>query len=52
MMFKNKQKVLNEFIKVINSNFLENDSNTTDYILAEYLVNCLENYNILINKRD
>lgn len=34
-----------DLINSINKNSLENESNTPDFIIAEYLVNCLKNYN-------
>lgn len=37
---------------LINKYSQENASNTPDYILAEYLGNCLHNYNITVAKRD
>lgn len=33
--------LVEDFAKVINTHSLENDSNTPDFILAEYLVECL-----------
>lgn len=37
---------------LINKYNKENDSNTPDFILAEYLLNCLKNYNNIIKKRE
>lgn len=37
--------------KLINQNSLENGSNTPDFILAEYLENCLNAYNIANSKK-
>ena len=39
------QVLLNKFSR-------ENDSNTPDFILAEYLMNCLEAYELAVNRRD
>ena len=35
----------NELTKLINRHSLENESNTPDYILSDYLVRCLKNFN-------
>ena len=35
---------------LINKHSLENESNTPDFILAAYLVNCLNTYTITKNK--
>lgn len=47
---------LNAFEKdlstLINQHSLENLSNTPDYILANYLVRCLINYNSIVADRD
>ena len=40
-----RKKIVREFASVINRNSLEQDSGTPDFILAEYLVFCLENWN-------
>jgi hypothetical protein len=37
---------------LINKYSKENDSNTPDFILAEYLMMCLSNFNVIMNKRD
>jgi len=47
---------MSEFVKelenIINKHCMENCSNTPDFILAQYLGTCLENYNATISKRD
>jgi len=48
---KVKDKVIEGFRQVINTNSLENDSNTPDFIIAEYLWDCLVSANILIGSR-
>jgi hypothetical protein len=48
---EDRRQVVREFAEVINRNSLENDSNTPDYVLAEYLVSCLENWNNTIELR-
>jgi len=37
--------------QLINSYCKENDSNTPDFILSEYLICCLDNFNSIVNKR-
>lgn len=37
---------------LINTHSRENDSDTPNFLLAEYLINCLENYELIVNKRD
>ncbi len=40
-----------ELEQLINKYSMENDSNTPDFILAEYLSNCLKTFNIILQKR-
>jgi len=40
-----------ELMTLINKHSLENDSDTPDFILAEYLTNCLGNFNIATKAR-
>src|SRR4051794_1183520 len=48
--YKRKATEFEEQIaKLINSHSKENDSDTPDYVLAEYLNNCLETFNKAIN---
>lgn len=37
---------------LINSHSLENWSNTSDFILAQYLIDCLDNFSVAASKRD
>lgn len=37
---------------MINKNCMENDSNTPDFILAEYLVNCLKSFDIACKQKE
>lgn len=37
---------------LINSNSKENGSNTPDFLLAEYLGDCLETFDKIVNKRE
>ena len=41
-----------ELAAVINSHSKENGSNTPDFILAEYLEACLENFDNIVSKRE
>ena len=41
-----------ELESLINKHSKENGSNTPDFILAEYLNNCLENFNHIITARE
>jgi len=41
-----------ELEQLINSHSLENDNNTPDFILAEYLTGCLKVFNKTIEKRE
>lgn len=51
-----KLPALNNFQKeltvLINKYSLENNSNTPDFILAEYLIACLQNYELAIMARE
>jgi hypothetical protein len=38
--------------RLINSYSQENGSNTPDFILAEYMENCLKNFNETVNNRE
>ena len=41
-----------ELKDLINKYSKENESDTPDFILAEYLMFCLDNFNVIMNKRD
>lgn len=45
-------RLIKEIEQVINKNSLENGSNTPDFILAEYLINCLHVFDKTVNKRE
>ena len=45
-------KFEDELAEVINRHSKENSSNTPDYILANFLLDCLESWNCAINARD
>lgn len=46
-----RNAVVNEFAHVINCYSLENGSDTPDFILAEYLMQCLEAFNMTTKRR-
>jgi hypothetical protein len=41
-----------ELTKVLNTFNAENGSNTPDFLLADYLVGCLQTYNVIVTKRE
>lgn len=41
-----------ELETLLNSESMENGSNTPDFILAEYLIGCLENFDKTVNARE
>ena len=41
-----------ELADLINKHSLENPSNTPDFILAQYLADCLDAFNVATNQRD
>ena len=45
------EEIVSKFAEIINLYSLETDSNTPDFILAEYLWDCLMSDNILIGAR-
>jgi len=47
-----KQKMKSELQSVINRNSFENESNTPDWMLAEYLMDCLEAHTNATRRRD
>ena len=46
------KEIVEQFRAVINRNRLENGSDTPDFILAEFLAECLEAFNKAVNERD
>jgi len=44
--------LVNDLAAAINRNSRENASNTPDFILASYLVECLKNYEGAVNARE
>lgn len=49
--YQKREEIVKAFAEIINKHSLENDSNTPDFILAEYLWDCLMSANILIGAR-
>jgi len=45
-------KFKEELVKLINKHSIENGSDTPDFILAQYLLNCLAVFNSAVNKRE
>ena len=48
----NKELFKADLQELINRYSIEQDSNTPDYLLAEYLIKCLDNYASIINGKD
>lgn len=48
----NKEEFKKELERVINRFSMENESNTPDFILADYLVGCLDAYDATVNARE
>jgi len=48
----NESEFQNDLSELINKYSYENESNTPDFLLAEYLSDCLVSYNKLLNKRN
>lgn len=42
----------NEFTALLNRHSKENESNTPDFILAEYLTACLAAFDMAVNRRE
>lgn len=49
---KNWQEFQKELEQLINKHSVENGSNTPDFILAEYVVQCLLTFNNSVNSRE
>lgn len=49
---KNSARFENDLCTIINKHSMENESNTPDYILARYLMKCLENFNTTVDVRN
>jgi len=46
-----RRNLESDLTALLNSYSLENESNTPDFILAEYLVRCLDAYNVALTER-
>ena len=49
---KNIETFRKEVEELVNRLSIDNECNTPDFILADYLVNCLQNYHETIKLRD
>ena len=49
---KEAETIKKELSDVINKHCKENDSDTPDYLLAQYLMGCLDNYAQTVKARD
>lgn len=49
---REQTKFEKELEELINKHCIENGSETPDFLLASYLIGCLENWNITIRNRD
>lgn len=47
-----RKQLVNDLSDLINKHSIENMSNTPDFIIAEYLVQCLENWNKSVTSRN
>lgn len=47
-----RSKLVREIAEVLNRNSAENGSNTPDFLLAEYLVDCLVAFSVASRKRE
>lgn len=48
---RQRENLLRDFAKALNRNCAENESNTPDFILALFLLRCLEAFNTASNSR-
>lgn len=48
----NEQPLQQELRNLLNRHCQENAADTSDFILAEYLLDCLKAYNKAVNRRD
>ena len=46
-----REELVQDIAAAINRNCAENGSDTPDYVLAEYLVSCLETFDAAVNTR-
>jgi hypothetical protein len=48
----NRERFKEELEHLINKHSMENGSDTPDYILADYLMGCLDNFNLTVKSRE
>ena len=48
----NEMSFEKEIERLLNAKSMENESNTPDFILAKYMLDCLESFNNATNERD
>lgn len=48
----NKESFRHELEDLINKHNMENSSDTPDFMLADYLINCLETFGEIVKRRD
>lgn len=49
---KNIEELQGKLITLLNAHSIENGSDTPDFLLAEYLIRCLEIWNKIVRERD
>jgi hypothetical protein len=48
----NREQFKEELEHLINKHSMENGSNTPDFVLTDYLMGCLDNFNRIIQSRE
>jgi hypothetical protein len=48
----NREQFKKELEHLINKHSMENGSDTPDYMLADYLMGCLDNFNSIVQSRE
>ena len=49
--WRDREELEREFSRIINAHSLENDSNTPDFILARFMIDCLINFHLTMTER-
>lgn len=49
---KKQDEFKRDLTQLLNKHSLENLGNTPDFILAEYIIECLKNYSFTVTRRD
>jgi len=52
MEFKKETKFKKELSSLLNCHCVENESNTPDFILAQYLIGCLRSFETAVQQRE